>query len=125
MRGGVDHPIFTDAEFGPKSGWEIKQVLGKSCSMILSHNPVGDKIYANIDGLGPLPKGVKPPAQVNSSVFFSLEGDFNHAVFNDLPDYLKALIMKSPEWQLAVSGDSDSDHQPLPASDEPNDEIPF
>jgi hypothetical protein len=87
---------FSDAEL---STFDLKSVLGKACSLIVSHSARGDKIYANTDGIGPLPKGVPAPEPVNPITYFSLEADrFDVDVFNSLSAGIKTVIMRSPEY---------------------------
>lgn len=89
---------FVDADFGP-GGFDIKSVLGKSCSLIVSHVIKGDKVYANTDGIGPVPKGMTVPPTVNPLVYLSLDpAQFDVAAFEGLSDGLKGVIMASPEF---------------------------
>ena len=57
-----------------------------------------DKGRAYVKSVAALAKGMTAPNQFNSSVFFSLE-DYNEGVFSELPDGIKEIIKKSPEWQ--------------------------
>lgn len=110
---------FSDADFGP-GGFDIRNVLGKPCSLIVSHAAKGDKVYANVDGIGPLPKGVPVPQPSNGLLYFSLEPDeFKPEVFSQLSDGLKRTIMASPEYVKIANG-----HAPE-ASDDIDEEIPF
>lgn len=113
---------FVDTDFGP-GGFDIKNVLGKSCSLIVSHVIKGDKVYANTDGIGPVPRGMTVPPAVNPLVYLSLTPDgFDAAAFDGLSDGLKGVIMASPEFQSIeqkiLSG------QPVGAS-AGDDEMPF
>ena len=93
---------FSDEELGP-GGFNIKNVLGKSCSLIVSHSIKGDRVYANTDGIGPVPKSVKAPEPVNELVYLSLEPSlFDRQVYDGLSDGLKTVIAASPEFELVT-----------------------
>ena len=96
----------------------------------------GDKTYANIDSVMPLPKGMQEPEQANDDVYVSLTPSlFDQEAYDGLTDYLKEKINKSEEW-LRMFGQVPDDH-PDPAevmgkeaeiaADEAelDDEIPF
>lgn len=84
---------FTDTEL---HGFEAKNILGSTCMLSLTPN---DKGKVRVTGVMKLPKGTESPAQVNPSIYFSLEKDeFNQAVFDALSEYWQNEIKKSPEW---------------------------
>jgi len=111
---------FTDADFGD-NGFDTKRLLGVPCSLIVAHKTVGDKTYANVTGIGPIPKGVPRPEPVNELVYFSLEA-FSREVFDSLSDGLKETISKSPEYAQATNM-ATADHHETNADFD--DEIPF
>ena len=109
---------FSDAELGP-GGFDIKSVLGKPCSLIVSHNTRGDRVYANTDGIGPVPKSVKVGAPQNAPIYLSLEpSQFDPAVFAGLSEGLKQVIMASPEYSRLSGVDG-------AAAEAVEDEVPF
>lgn len=116
---------FEDSDFGP-NGFDVKNVLGKPCSIIITHSTKGEKTYANTDGIGPVPRGTKAPAAVNPLVYFSLEPDkFDRETFDAFGEGLKAVIAKSPEYVEAINGPA-PDHNEDERGHEPDDsEIPF
>lgn len=109
---------FTDADFGP-DGFDVRNILGKPCSLIVSHRAVADKVYANIEGIGPVPKGTQAPKPINALVYFSLDA-FDPNVFASLSAGLQATIMKAPEYLTAVSGDHHDSN-----GDDAGGDIPF
>lgn len=111
---------FSEAELGP-GGFDIKSVLGKACSLIVSHTVRGDRTYANTDGIGPVPKSVKVGKPVNPLIYLSLEpGQFDLATFNGLSEGLKQTIMASPEYSK-LSGGAEAHADVNPAEDD----VPF
>ena len=108
---------FTDADFG-ENGFDCRKLLGVPCSLIVSNSARDGKTYANVEGIGPLPKGMPRPEATNELVYFSLEA-FDPSVFGKLSQGLQTVIQKSPEYQLHMSG---GDHH---ENGDPNDEIPF
>lgn len=86
-----------------QEGYNLEQLLGKECIINVVHNEVNDKVYANVDSISPLMKGMICPAQITESTFFSLEkGEYNDLTFDSFGEWLQAIIAKSPEY-LAVT----------------------
>ena len=86
--------------------WKLPDLLGKPCLVSVAHNPGKDgKMYANVQTVTPLPKGMDCPAQINPSVFFFMgwtptADDLDEKMFADLPDFIKKQIADSPEFIL-------------------------
>lgn len=84
---------FTDEEL---MGFEAKNILGKACMVQVTHSEKGK---AKVTAVSSVPKGFEVPAQVNPSVYFSLEKDeFDEAVFDTLGDFFQGKIKTTPEW---------------------------
>jgi hypothetical protein len=98
-------------------GFDPKNIIGQPCMLSLTPNDKGKVI---VSGVMKLPKGTEVPAQVNPSVFFSLD-EFDEVAFGKLGEKMQALIGKSDEFKALSS--------PAPASpQDPNDDlsdIPF
>jgi hypothetical protein len=75
-------------------GFDSANILGKTCMLSVIHN---DKGKARVGGVMACPKGIEIPAQVNKSVYFSLE-EFESHVFDQLSDGIKKMIIASPEY---------------------------
>jgi hypothetical protein len=41
-------------------GFDLETVLGANCLLNITHNPVGDRTYANVASISPLMKGMSP-----------------------------------------------------------------
>ena len=105
-----------------EEGYDIYALLGKECIVNIVHNAVGDKTYANVDSVSPLMKGMKAPAQITDSVFFSLEKDeYDELIFEGFGEWLQDIIAKSPEYEARLK---DNAKTPLNnVSKDDNDEI--
>lgn len=116
---------FKESDFGP-GGFDIRRVIGAPCMLTIVHAEKNGKTYANIRAIGKLPKGMDVPKGVNPQVYFSLD-EFDQAVFDNLSAGLKAVIIKSPEYQKIVNGgheSQDSGHHHPDLNDDISD-IPF
>lgn len=110
---------FTDADFEGDTAFDTRKLLGVPCSLIVSNSAKNGSTYANVEGIGPLPKGMPRPEPKNELVYLSLDS-FDPITFGKLSQGLRDVIMKSPEYELAVSG---GDHHET--NNDPSDEIPF
>lgn len=111
---------FTDADFDGDTAFDTRRLLGVPCSLIVSNSARNGSTYANVEGIGPLPKGMPRPEPANEMVYFSLEA-FDPIVFGKLSQGLRDVIMKSPEYEMAVNGGTDH-HE---GNGEPSDDLPF
>jgi hypothetical protein len=103
------------------AGFDLKAVLGKPCMVNIVHKQVGDKTYANITSITPLPKGMEVPAQQNANQVFEF-GDqgFDEAAFNGLSDGLKRVISESKDYQMLAGSD-----QAVASQDDLDSDLPF
>jgi hypothetical protein len=97
-------------------GFDAKNILGVPCLISVTASETTGKSI--VSGVMKLTKGIKPPAQITPTVFFSLEPDeFDAAVYEGLSDGLKKMINLSPEWAALSAAPS---AKPAPAqSDDP------
>lgn len=108
---------FTDEEL---AGFDVKNVLGKYCLLSIVHNTEGDKTYANVKGIMPLPKGMEKPDPVNGDVYFDIDtGDINV-----LPEWVQNVVKKSDEWK-AKGAPASAAKKPAGKFDDMEDDIPF
>lgn len=112
-----------DFEPGEIERFDTRNLLGKACTVTVTHDVKGDKTYTNVASVGPKMKGVAPEAQVNPNVYLALTPeDFDPNVFAGLRDGLKAVIGASPEYQELMEGSRINDGGGRGPID---DEIPF
>jgi len=103
---------FTDDEL---AGFDLKNVLGKSCMLTVVHETKGERTWANITSISALPKGVEA-SEATRMLFYSED---EQDQFDDLPKWVQEKIrnqVKQEESQDAVQD------EPPPAFD---DNIPF
>lgn len=104
---------FTDDE---AADFDISKVLGQPCTLIVSHNRSGDRTYANISSIGPIPRGMPKPTAENPLLYY---GDDDPADFDKLPNWLQEKIkaqLKAPAPEPAESHATDAPF---------DDDIPF
>lgn len=80
---------FTPAELDK---FDLFNILGHACQIMVKHNVVGDKAYANITGIMGLPKGMAKPVAVNTLVKYS---PTDQGQFEELPAWLREKILES------------------------------
>ena len=79
--------------------FDIKALIGKGCMLNVVHNESGDKIYANVDAVAALPKGMAVSEPENDVLYFSLDPDeFSMDTFAKLHEKTQEKIQASPEW---------------------------
>lgn len=111
---------FTEQEL---EGFDIKNVLGKSCMIQVIHNKKDEKTYANIAAIMPLMKGVAPLVPENPLVFYSMT-DHQDQIPAGVPDWVRDIIKTSDEF---VSFHPADETHPPATDDVPDnsDEVPF
>lgn len=86
-------------------GFDVSRLVGVPCQLSIIHEPRKNnpgEFFAKISSVSALMKGFQAPAQVNPSFVFELD-DFDQAKFDSLPDWIKAKIMTSKEYQALKS----------------------
>lgn len=100
--------VFTETEL---QGFELGNVLDKSCYINVIHNETPKKTYANVSSIMPLPDGMECPKAVNPLVVFNLS-EFDQTVFDELPEGIQDIIKKSEEYQM-IGVVSEEEQPPL------------
>lgn len=87
---------FTETE---AKSFDITKLMGVPCMLNIIHQPSkdGSRVYANISGVTPMPKGVKCPPQFNDTFELSYD-EFDQEVFETLPDFIKDKMKGSLEY---------------------------
>jgi hypothetical protein len=116
---------FVEKDFGP-NGFDIKQILGKSCLLTITHSETDGHKYANVSAVSKLMKGQKGPSTVNEQVYLWIDQHrWDSEIFSKLSEKLKAAIMRSPEYSAMVNGGETSAPTAENPADGMDDEIPF
>jgi hypothetical protein len=114
---------FTDEE---AEAFDVSTVLGKPCMLTVMHTQKDGKTYANITGIGPLPKGISAKTIIPEITPILYAQPDNTATYQMLPERLRKKI----DGQIMTekpSSDPDEDH-PLDSYSEAeitDDDIPF
>lgn len=82
--------------------FDITKLLGVPCMLNIIHKPSkdGQRTYAEIAGIMPLPKSMKCPDQENNTIVLSYDA-FDWNIFNSLPDFIKDKMSTSQEFSKA------------------------
>jgi hypothetical protein len=117
------------------NGFHLSNIVGKPCMLSIIHEQKADgRVRDKIIAVTSVPKSVKPGPAKQSPVVVSLDdGEFDRAVFDALPNFLKDMILKSDEGFEAVNGHPPpkgvqgygQQHQPAGDAHFPAEEIPF
>jgi hypothetical protein len=88
---------FADEEI---EGFDLRNILGKPCSLSIVHTERNGSTYADITNVGGIAKGSAVPALEGDTVYVSLDPeDFEPETFEALSDKLRETIAKSPEYK--------------------------
>jgi hypothetical protein len=103
-------------------GFDVKNVLGKSCLLQVIHTHKGEKTYANISAIIGFPKGMPPLTPENPLTFYSIH-ESRDVIPQHVPDWIRDIIKTSDEYQSFVP--ADATHQQVDDSVDTSDEVPF
>lgn len=109
---------FTDEE---AEGFDVSAILGKPCMLTIIHTQKDGKTYANIAGIGGLPKGVSPKGILPEMlpVYFAPD---SLSTYNQLPEWMRkkidAQIIEEPQ-------DQPSRQDSYESTEITDDDIPF
>lgn len=90
--------------------FDITVLVGVPCMINIIHKPSKkdpSRVYEEIAGITPMPKGVTCPEQVNRNFILSYD-NFDEELFNMLPDFIKNKMMTSVEYQAVKNPNSKS-----------------
>lgn len=111
---------FTEEE---AKAFDITKLIGAPCMLNIIHKPSkdGTKMYEEISGITPLPKGFNCPTQINKTFILSYD-DFNIEKFNSLPDFIRNKMITSDEYKAMNA----PNHTEIPNNTtEQEDDLPF
>jgi len=84
---------FTDEE--RKAGFDLHQILSKTCQLQIVWNVSGENTYANVGAIMALPKGTKSLEPESSLKFYSIEDELT----NDIPEWIQTIVKESKEYK--------------------------
>lgn len=103
---------YSDEEF---MEFDLFEQIGKPCQLNVVLNET--KEYANVDNLMPIPKGFPAPATDTKYIYWDM-GNWDEAVFNELPEWIQEKIKKSTEYQKEHAPNTTVEVKATPASEE-------
>lgn len=89
---------FTEEE---ATRFNVTKLLGVACQLNIIHKPSKkdpSRVYEKIATVSPLMKGIECPAQINKTMVLSYS-EFDSALFESLPDFIKDKIRSSEEYK--------------------------
>ena len=97
-------------------GFDIKNVLGAACQIQVVHkaSQTTSKVFANVQTIMALGKGMQPPEMENEPQWFSFQEGTE--LPESTPGWIADIIKSSQEW-LALSDGATVDEESIPASD--------
>lgn len=86
---------FTEEEL---KGFKLTNIIGKPCMLVVVHKPRanGDGVSDSVMSVSFPMKGMAIPPMFNKPLIFDIE-NFDKAVYDSLPDFLKKMVALSPE----------------------------
>jgi len=98
----VEGFIGTSLDEDEAYAFDLDELLGRACLLNVVHAEVGDKVYSNIRGASPLPKGMDAPDLFNESKII----DVDTAPFEEieaLPEFIRDKMKSSEEYQARIN----------------------
>ena len=86
---------FSDDDFG---NFDVAKLIRVPCLLGIIHTESSGNIYANINSVMKLPKGMTAPSLINEPIHLTFD-EFDQEAFNKLSENMQAVIAKSPEYQ--------------------------
>jgi hypothetical protein len=115
---------FTEDE---AKSFDITKLLGVGCMLNIIHKPKKSdptSFYQTIAGITGVPKGMKVPAAINKLFVLSYD-DFDEALFDSLPDFIKNVMRTSEEFKELYNPNVKQFPQTADEVTEPFDDLPF
>lgn len=79
--------------------FDLENIVGKDgLANVVQSESKNKAVYANIQGLTPLPKGLKCPPAVNAPFILNYNDKWDESIFETLPDFLKDKMVQSEEY---------------------------
>lgn len=107
-------------------GFHLGKLLGAPCMLNVIHNTKPDgSIRDKIAAIMTLPKGMNKPTPTIKPLMLELEPGIDRQAFEALPDFLKVIAAKSPEYTKVFVRSGAGAEVGAPPTTEGNDQIPF
>ena len=115
---------FTDEE---AESFDVSAILGKPCMLTVMHTKKGEKTYANITSIGPLPKGIQAKTIIPEITPVLYASSDDTASYAALPEWLRKKI----DSQILVEAKRETTTSEMPpvgaydSTEITDDDIPF
>lgn len=117
---------FTDDDFEGPNAFDIKNVVGKPCTLMVSQIQKNGKTYSSVSGVGPMLKSASAPPLRNKQAYLDLTPEgWSPETYGELSDYFKQLIGESPEYKELMKGNRRADDPAAAPAQSFEDDIPF
>lgn len=113
------------------AAFDLKKLLNATCLLNLVHVQRGEKDFANIASISPLPRSMPAPQAVVGALVFDLSDPLCGQDLEQLPQRIREQVQQSPEWASLTA----RAHAPARAAasaapagsgfDDMDDDIPF
>ena len=112
---------FTEQEL---EGFDLKNILGKTCMVNIQHDEYQGNVYAQVQSVAPIMKGMPAPQPENELTYFCID---DH---NEIPDivgtHYREVIQSSEEWRAKAAQPTHVEPEEDPFEDTPEyDDVPF
>ena len=67
---------------------DLTTLVGKPVFIQVVHNPSGDRVYANVKNLAPIPSGMDKPSLVGSPIIYDPDREDADDVYRTLPEWI-------------------------------------
>jgi hypothetical protein len=101
---------FTETEL---EGFDLKNILGKTCQIQIIHTEKGGNTYANVAALMALPKGMPQLKPISEVLYFDLSSERALDEISTLPEWIQDKVKTSETYHDLIKTQLDS----RPASD--------
>lgn len=84
--------------------FDIEKLVGKECLITIAHKEKtdGSGVFAYIDGVTRLPKGMTCPKAINEPIVLSYD-NWKQEIYDKQPDFIKEKIKASQEYQQMIN----------------------
>lgn len=93
--------------------FDIESLLGRYCMVNIKHETKGEKTYANVLGVAPVPKGMALPDKFNEDFILNYSDKWDVTKFEKLPDFIKDKMKESDEYKALTTEVSDDNDSPF------------
>lgn len=82
--------------------FDLNYVMGEPCMLTIGQRPNkkdSSKVYLEIKGIGPIPKGIEVPPAFNPQYVFDIDDGFDQEKFNQLPKFMRDKMVTAEEFK--------------------------